>query len=376
MKIAILSCFYPYRGGISQFNSHLLGELGKNNVVKAFNFKRQYPEFLFPGKTQYVTEQDDFAPVESQRLLDTINPISWEVTARRIREWNPDLLILRYWMPWFAPSLGYVARRMKPLCKVIAILDNVIPHEKRPGDKLLTRFFLRSIHGAVTMCKEVESDLRKWAPTLPGIVREHPVYDSFGKIIPRSEALKAIGLADEPGTRTLLFFGLIREYKGLDILINAFNLLGPGYRLVIAGEPYGSFEKYSRLIEESPARERIHLYDRFIPNSEVKNFFCASDVTVLPYRSATQSGVSSASYNFDVPMIVTNVGGLYELIGKAGTGLVSQEVSAPSVAQTIKEFFEDPSVKAGCVENIHRVKEELSWENYCKALLDFAGKLK
>ena len=376
MKIAILSCFYPYRGGISQFNSHLLGELGKNNDVQAFNFKRQYPEFLFPGKTQYVTAEDDFAPVESKRLLDTVNPLSWEITARRIREWNPDLLILRYWMPWFALPLGYVARRMKPGCKVVAILDNVIPHEKRPGDKILTGFFLKSLHGAITMCGEVENDLRKLAPWLSEAVIEHPVYNSFGDRIPRLQALEAIGLPHKPEVRTLLFFGLIREYKGLDILLNAFNLLGDNYRLIIAGEPYGSFEKYEKLIEQSPAKARIHLYDRFISNSEVKNFFCASDVTVLPYRSATQSGVSAVSYNFDVPMIVTAVGGLDEQIGKKGTGLVAQEVSVQCVARTIEAFFEDPSIKEKCIEGIHRVKEELSWGNYCKLLLDFAQKIK
>lgn len=374
MKIAILSCFYPYRGGISQFNSHLLEELGRNHEVRAFNFKRQYPGILFPGKTQYVTRDDDFEPVDSVRILDTLNPISWNRTAAAIKEWGAEILILRYWMPWFALPLGFVARRMGSECKVIGILDNVIPHERHLGDKFLTQYFLGGLDGCVTMCREVADDLCRWDKDAKYIVREHPVYDKFGERISREEAEKMLGL--EPGKKNLLFFGLIRDYKGLDILIDAFDRIEPNYQLIIAGEPYGSFEKYQRQIDASPGRKRIHVFPKFISNSEVKNYFSAADVCVLPYKSATQSGVSAVSYHFDVPMIVTDVGGLKEMIGDSGTGLVSSAATPSFVAKKIEEFFQDPSVRKKCVENIHKLKTELSWEKFCAELVDFAQSLR
>lgn len=374
MKIAILSCFYPYRGGISQFNSYLMTQLGRDNEVRAFNFKRQYPGILFPGKTQFVAEGDDLEAVESTMVLDTVNPITWESTAKAIREWGAELLILRYWMPWFALPLGYVARRMGRGCKVIGILDNVIPHERHIGDKALTKYFLKGLDGCITMCKEVAQDLLRWKPDAKYIVREHPVYCNFGEKLPREEAERILGL--KPGRRNLLFFGLIRDYKGLDILIDAFDRIEPNYQLIIAGEPYGSFEKYQRQIDASPGRRRIHVFPKFIANSEVKNYFSAADVTVLPYRSATQSGVSAISYHFDVPMIVTDVGGLKEMIGDTGTGLVSSAATPSFVAKKIEEFFLDPMIKRKCIENIHKLKENLGWEKFCNDLMDFADSLK
>lgn len=373
MKIAILSCFYPYRGGISQFNSALMNELGREHDVRAFNFKRQYPGFLFPGKTQYVTEDDDLSPVESTPVLDTLNPYTWGQTAKAIKEWNPDVLILRYWMSWFAPSLGFVARRMDPSCKVIAIMDNVIPHETHFFDKFLTRYFLSGVDGCVTMCTEVSQDLLKWKKDAKYIVQRHPVYDNFGEKIPREEAERILGLPS--GKKNLLFFGLIRDYKGLDILIDAFDRISPNYELIIAGEPYGSFEKYQRQIDASPGRKRIHVFPKFISNSEVKLYFSAADVTVLPYKSATQSGISAVSFHFDVPMIVTDVGGLKETVGDTGTGLVSPSATPAFIAQKIDQFFDNPSLRKTCVENIRKEKEALSWETFTKALVQFAQSL-
>lgn len=373
MKIAILSCFYPYRGGISQFNSYLMKELGKEHDVRAFNFKRQYPGVLFSGKTQYVGRGDDFEPVRSARVLDTLNPISWGKTAQAIKDWGADLLILRYWRPWFALPLGYVARRMGSQCKVVGILDNVVPFERHIGDKFLTKYFLNSLNGSVTMCNEVADDLLRWKPDAKFIVKEHPVYNEFGEKLPREEAERILGIPG--GKKNLLFFGLIRDYKGLDILIDAFDRIEPNYQLIIAGEPYGSFEKYQNQIDASPGRKRIHVFPKFIPNSEVKNYFSAADVTVLPYKSATQSGVSAISYHFDVPMIVTDVGGLKAMIGDSGTGLVSSAATPSFVAKKIEEFFQDPAIKKKCIENIHKVKDELSWDKFCADLLEFAERL-
>ena len=373
MRIAILSCFYPYRGGIAQFNAGIYAELGREHTVRAFNFKRQYPSLLFPGKTQKVTEQDEAVPIPSDALLDSICPRSWVRTARAIRAWKPDLLILRYWMPFFAPCLGYVARRMPAGVKVVGILDNVIPHERRPLDGCLTRYFLSGLDGAVTLCEEVGRDLQALRPQLPRTVLPHPVYTHFGEKLPRTDAERALGLL--PGKKNLLFFGLIREYKGLDILIEAFGMLDDSYQLIIAGEPYGSFEKYQKLLDESPGKERIRLYPEYIRDSEVKRWFSAADVVVLPYRSATQSGVSSVSYHFEVPMIVTAVGGLKEAIGGRGTGIVATEISPASIADCIRRYFASPEVRRSCVEAIRAEKERLGWEKFCKDLSAFAQSL-
>jgi len=239
LRIAILSCFYPYRGGISQFNTCLLNELLKQHTVKAFNFKRQYPNFLFPGKTQFVTKEDNAVPVESEALLDTANPFSYISTARKIREWKPDILIMRYWMSYFAPSLGYVAKHMDKSCKVISILDNVVPHEPRFFDKPFTSYFLKGQDGYVVLCDAVEKDLLGFRPQARFINTPHPLYSHFGEKLDRDHAEKLLGL--KPGKKNLLFFGLIREYKGLDILLEAFSQLDESYQLIIAGEPYGSF---------------------------------------------------------------------------------------------------------------------------------------
>ena len=373
MRIAILSCFYPFRGGISQFNANLLTELGKTHDVKAFNFSRQYPEFLFPGRTQYVTPDDEAVPVESEALLDTADPFSWGRTARAIRKWKPDILLLRYWMPYFAPSLGYVARHMDPGCKVIAILDNVIPHERHFFDAPLTRYFLSGTDACITLCKEVASDLLELKKDAVHTVLPHPVYSHFGPKPERTASEEALGL--KHGMKNILFFGLIREYKGLDILLEAFDRIGPGYQLIIAGEPYGSFSKYQEMIDASPFKEHIHVFDRYIRDSEVGLYFSAADVTVLPYRSATQSGISSISYHFEVPMIVTDVGGLKETIGDRGTGIVTPQCTPGCIAGAISNYFADADVQKACISNIKAEKDRLSWERFAQDLIRFAERI-
>lgn len=370
MKIAILSCFYPYRGGIAQFNANLHTELGKNHQVRAFNFKRQYPGILFPGKTQYVTKDDLALKIESSPLLDTINPLTYIKTAREIRKFDPDLLIIRYWMSFFAPSLGYVAGHIGKKTKVISILDNVIPHERHFFDTPFTKYFLNSNsqQGFVVLSESVGKDLLKIKPDARYIHIPHPLYNHFGAKTPGDEAKKILGV--DPAKKTLLFFGLIREYKGLDILLDAFNLLDDDYQLIIAGEPYGSFEPYRTKIENSPGKERIHLHTRYISDSEVSVFFGASDVVVLPYRTATQSGISAISYHFDVPMITTDVGGLKEAVGKPGTGVVVDYPDSNLIAQGIGDYFNN-SKREICIKNIQMVKDSLSWSGFSERMLDF-----
>ena len=323
MRIAILSCFYPFRGGISQFNTYLLKELSKKHDVKACNFKRQYPGILFPGKTQKVAQDDDALPVESISVLDTANPLTYGKTAKVIAEYGPDLLITRYWMSYFAPSLGSVTSKVASILKkkgksgfkAVAIADNIIPHEKHFFDIPLARFFVRRQSGIVTLSHSVEQELHQICPEAKSLTIPHPLYSNFGERTDTLEARKKLGMrgSDEEilSRKVLLFFGLIRDYKGLDLLLEAMPLLDGSYTLVVAGENYGSFEKYSQIINSerfAPVRNNLILVNRYIPDGEVKVFFSAADVSVLPYRSATQSGISSISWNFDVPLITTPVG--------------------------------------------------------------------
>ena len=373
MKVAILSSFYPLRGGISQFNASLLAGLGKLHDVRAYSFKRQYPEILFPGKTQYVTPDDEAVPVQAEALLDTVNPFTWGKTARAIRAWGPDLLVMKYWMSWFAPSLGWVARRAGARCKVVPVLDNVIPHEPHWFDKPLTKWFLGACDGFVTMSQSVTDDLLTLKPDTRYVLLPHPLYSHFGEKLPREAAAQALGI--DPARKTLLFFGLIRDYKGLDILLEAFRDLPEDYQLVVAGEPYGSFDKYRAIIDTLPGKDRVHVFPDYIRDSEVKTFFSAADVTVLPYRSATQSGISSISYHFEVPMIVTDVGGLKGTIGDRGTGIVAPAAEPDAVRGEILRYFSDPSVRADCVRAIRLEKERLSWDRFCEGLAGFAEQL-
>ena len=373
MRIAILSCFYPYRGGISQFNTSLFNELSKNHTVAAFNFKRQYPEFLFPGKTQFVTKEDHAVPIESIALLDTANPFSYYSTAKKIKEWAPDLLIMRYWMSYFAPSQGTIARIVGKKCKVISIVDNVIPHEQRFFDKPLTSYYLKQSDGFVTLCDAVRQDLLKFSPKAKNIVSPHPLYSHFGQKYNREIAEKKLGIKE--GMKNLLFFGLIRDYKGLDILLDAFSLLDKSYQLIIAGEPYGSFDKYQKLIENSPNKENIKLFKEYIADNEVPYFFSAADVCVLPYRSATQSGISSISYHFEVPLITTNVGGLKETIGDRGTGLIVDKIESTDIASAINDFYNKNGLREELIKGIIKEKERLSWSNFCKNLIELYNNL-
>jgi len=371
LKIAILSCFYPYRGGIAQFNASFLRKLSDEAELKAFNFKRQYPDFLFPGQTQYVRKDDDADIIKSERILDCANPLSYLPTARKIRKWKPDVVVFRYWMSWFAPSLGFVARYLKRRgIKTIAITDNIIPHERHFFDSPLTKYFLSGISGCIALCDSVASDIRNLCPKMPVKVIPHPLYDHFGEILPKEQSLKNLGL--DPKKKTLLFFGLIREYKGLDILLKAFRDLPDDYQLIIAGEPYGSFEKYSELIGSIHDKDaRISLTTSYIKDSEVKKYFSCADVCVLPYRSATQSGISAISFHFEVPMIVTDTGGLKQTIADCGCGILCKECSPEAVKTSIIEFFADPAIRKNCIESIEVQKEKLGWKAFCGHFLEF-----
>ncbi|MDH6358711.1 glycosyltransferase [Parabacteroides sp. PF5-9] len=372
MKIAMLSTFYPFRGGIAQFNANLCEALQKEHQVIPYTFKRQYPDFLFPGKTQYVTEEDHALPIDSIPVLDTANPFSYSAAANIIAKETPDLLIMKYWMSYLAPSLGAVAGKLKKRgCKVITILDNVIPHEQRFFDKPLTTWFLKQNSGFVAMSDSVRNDLLSLHPKASSILQPHPLYNHFGDKLEAKEARQKLGL--DPEKRTLLFFGLIRDYKGLDLLIDAFDRLDDTYQLLIAGESYGSFEKYTEQISRSKRPDQIHVFNRYINDDEVPLFFSAADVCVLPYRTATQSGITSIAYHFEIPLIATNTGGLSESIVEQGVGLMIPEITPDAIAETIARFYtNDFSLYKA---NFEREKKLLSWDAFAKAITDYAVKL-
>lgn len=371
MKIAMLSTFYPYRGGIAQFNAQLYKELSKQHEVRAFTFTRQYPALLFPGKTQYVADANDAEQVAALRILDSVNPFTYWKTAKTIQDWQPDLLFLRFWHPFFAPSLGTVARKLHKHTKIISLIDNAIPHEDKSYYRPFIKYFLKQSHCFVAMSNIVKEDLRQFAPKTPCLLRQHPLYNHFGTKKEQTEALQCYNLP--LNKKTLLFFGFIREYKGLDLLLEAFALLDGSYQLIIAGESYVDFTKYQNLIDKNPNKEQILLLNRYIADKEVAVLFSAADVCVQPYRSATQSGITAVSYHFDVPMIVTNVGGLKEDILHEKTGLIVEEISSVGIADSINSYFQR-NMKAKFQEGIAKLKKQLSWEVFAADILKFTKK--
>lgn len=374
MRIAYLSTFYPFRGGIAQFNASLYRAFEKNgHEVKAFTFTRQYPDFLFPGETQLVKENDSADKIPSERILDTLNPISYYSSAKKILKFSPDFLLMKYWIPYMAPALGSVAKKVKTHSKVIAVPDNVIPHEKKMIDKQFTKYFFRQCHGFVVMSDAVKNDLLKFVPDAKYIFHPHPIYEHFGKKVAPKEAKKKLNIPE--GKKVILFFGFIRPYKGLDILLKAIaNLHSNDYVLVIAGEVYGSFEEYQLLIDALALRQQVLLHIRYISDEEVPLFFSAADVCVLPYKSATQSGITSIAYHYDLPVIATDTGGLKEMVLHNQTGIIADAPDAHLISAAIENYFSQ-NLKQEFQSGVQTLKSQLSWESMAKTIIDFSSSL-
>jgi glycosyltransferase involved in cell wall biosynthesis len=374
MKIAIIGPAHPLRGGgISTFNERLAEVLQQNgHEVTIYSFTLQYPSFLFPGKSQFTTEP---APggLKIVSLINSINPVNWISSGLTIKKSKPDIVIVRYWLPFMGPCLGTILRIIKGNkgTKIVCIADNVSPHEKRPGDEIFTRYFIKPVDSFITMSRDVLKDLERFTKK-PSLYTPHPLYDNYGPAVTKDEACKKLGI--DPSENYMLFFGFIRKYKGLDILLQAMqdaNVKEKGIKLIVAGEFYDDKSFYGPLIEE--VNEQVILFTDFIPNEEVKYYFSAADVVVQPYRSATQSGITQIAYHFEKPMIVTNVGGLAEVVKEGETGFVVQP-DAALLAEAISRFFTEGSIP-GLEQNIKSEKEKYSWDNFTSKLFSLAEKI-
>lgn len=346
-NIIIIGPAHPLRGGLASFNERLALECkNSGHQVSIYTFSLQYPGFLFPGTTQYSSEP---APpgLDIQVLINSVNPFNWIKTGRKLQKEKPDIILVRYWLPFMGPCLGTILRivHKNKHTRIVCLADNIIPHEKRPGDVVFTRYFLKPVDAFVTMSEKVLSQLSRFAAGKPARYVAHPLYDNFGEKISRETARAHLHI--NPNEKVVLFFGFIRKYKGLDILLEAIKILKQSthkpfaaqIKFLIAGEFYEDRAPYDDMIRSLGIESSLILHTEFISDSEVKNYLCASDLVVQPYKSATQSGVTPLAYHFEVPMVVTNVGGLPAMVPDDKVGLIAAP-NAASVAEKIIEYFE------------------------------------
>ena len=372
-RVIIIGPAHPLRGGLATFNQRLANAFtDQGHTCSLLSFSLQYPDFIFPGTTQYSSEP---AP-ENLRIdtkINSINPVNWIRTGNWLKKQQADLIIVRFWLPLMGPALGTILRRARKnkKTKIICIADNVIPHEKRPGDKPFTRYFLKSCDAFITMSEKVMSDLRLFEKTKPALLVSHPLYDNFGAILPKTEARTHLGLpADE---KIILFFGFIRKYKGLDLLFEAMALpaiKNAGIRLLVAGEFYEEEKGYQAQIDQLGIREQLYLRTDFIPDSEVKYYLSAADAVIQPYRNATQSGVTPLAYHFEKPMLVTNVGGLPALVPDKKVGLVTEPDPA-AIAGGILQFYQ--LGEDYFIPHLREEKKKYSWDRMVSSLTQLAN---
>jgi len=370
-RIIILGTAYPYRGGLASFIEMLARTLGKQGKqVDIITFKLQYPEWLFPGKTQF-SESPAPDDLNIKRMVNSIHPFNWIRVGRYIRKIRPDVLILKYWTPFMAPCLGTVCRIVSKNRHTVILtqLDNVIPHEKHFYDRFLTRYFINSVHGFIYMSQQVKDDLDRFTTAKPSVFAPHPVFSNFGEKVSREEACQRLNLnADK---RYLLFFGLIRDYKGLDLMLDAWaNLRKNGQaedkKLIVAGEFYTDKIRYMQQMECLGITGDVLWHDHFIRDEDVKYYFSAADVLVQPYKSATQSGVTQIACQFETPVIVTNVGGLSEIVSDGQTGFVV-EPDALSISKAIERIYENDQIQQ-MSEKMISEKYRFSWDYFTEQL--------
>lgn len=373
-KVIIIGSAWPLRGGgIATFNERLARQFqAEGDEVTIYSFSLQYPSLLFPGKSQYGNEPEP-KDLQIKSVINSINPFNWIRVGKQIQKERPDLIVVRYWLPFMGPCLGTILRGVKKNrhTKIICIADNVIPHEKRPGDHAFTRYFIQPIHAFITLSEKVFTDLKTFT-NKPAEVVIHPLYDNFGEAISKTEARLLLNLSKEE--RIILFFGFIRAYKGLDLLLKAMALLKQNGimipRLLIAGEFYEDQTKYDALIDELKIRDLLILKTDFIPDSEVRKYLCAADFVIQPYKHATQSGITPLSYHFEKPMLVTNVGALPAMVPHEKAGIVT-EPTPEAIADGIQRLYnlgEDHFLF-----HLREEKKKYSWEVLTSAIRSLAA---
>lgn len=363
-KITFVGPAYPYRGGLATIIETLARTFSRRGVDASIEtFSLQYPRLLFPGKSQL---REGAAPDDLQicRSLNSINPLSWWRLGRRLRRESPDVVLMKYWTPFLAPALGSVARsaRRNGHTKVIVQLDNITPHEPHRYDRPLNSFFLRSCDGFIYMSEAVRKDLESYV-VAPALFSPHPLFESYGRPLSKQQACRNLGI--DSGVDWVLFFGYIRDYKGLDILLDAWALLKTqgrtkGRKLLVAGETYGDGSKYARQIENLGLNDDIVFHNRFIADSEVAAYFSAASLVALPYRSATQSGITQVAYYYGVPMVVTRVGGLAEIVRDDVVGLLC-DPTPESVANAVERALEPQNGERYRL-NMPAERERFSWD--------------
>ena len=377
MKIVILGPAHPYRGGLASIMETMARTyMRRGDEVRIVTFTRQYPEFLFPGKSQTVDTPPP-ADLCIERAVDTVNPLNWIKVGRRLRRERPDMILMKYWTPFMAPCFGTIARiaRGNGHTRVVCQIDNVEPHEHHIVDRPFNRWYLSSVDGFVYMSEQVHRELTAYT-SAPAIFSPHPMFENFGEPAPREEACRQIGL--DPKLRYLLFFGLIRDYKGLDMLLDAWALLRrreavpEDLRLLVAGEFYTAKEPYTEQIARLGIERDVILCDRFVPDNEVRWFFSAADALVLPYRTATQSGVTQIAYAFDLPMVATDVGGLPEIVLDGRTGIICRP-DAGSIAEALERLLQEGET-ARLRANFPEEKRRFSWDEMCDRLVEVYDK--
>jgi len=366
-RIVVLGPSYPYRGGIASSNERMAYEFQKyGHEVKLFNFTLQYPSIFFPGKDQYHSGKPP-KNLDIQRTLNSINPLSWIRTAKEIQKYNPQLIISRFWHPYLGPALGAVLKRVQ--CQNIVVVDNAYPHEKIIGQELLVNFFLAQVDTPVVMSKSVQEDLINFFPKEKIVYTPHPVYDNYGDLMSKEEAQKEIEL--DPDKKYILFFGLIRAYKGLDLLLEAFGLIKNKFtniNLLVAGEFYDDKEIYLKIIRDLQMENRVVIHDKFIPNDKVRCYFSACDLVAQTYKSATQSGITQIAVHFRKSMLLTKVGGLSEIIENQKHGYLVYP-NKESISNAIDDFISNEREKQ-FEENIESLADIYSWSTFYKTLMD------
>lgn len=374
MRIVIVSTAYPLRGGIAHYVSLLYKHLSERHEVSIITFKRQYPKFLFPGKSQ-EEKGGDSSGQPSTQVIDTLNPLTWRKAGKMAAGMRPDLIIFKYWMPFFAPAFGVVARvaKKKSGCKALFICDNVLPHEHTPFDKMLTSWLFKAGDYFIVQSKSVERDLMSVVGSPKYEFVPHPVYEIFGSAVDKSEARNKLEIgADE---NVLLFFGYIRKYKGLHVLLDAVKdaLTRLKLRLLVVGEFYDNETDYREQIRKLGLEKYVRVVSDYVPNDEVATYFSAADAVVLPYLDATQSGIAQIAYNFSKPVITTDVGGLAEIVFDGKTGLVVTPNSPGKLSAAIVKFFSE-GLAAKFSAGVSEQKKLYSWDNLVNAIQNLSEK--